>query len=377
MLWLVSAIATDIYRNVEMYDMLRGCFAIPFMGVMLVCGFALLHDDLMRLRWVVLGTFLSSLVAIFIFKPQVLYAMADKYDFAIEDIVSFKTYYAQVLRHGGCLIAAFLYNNMPLLVVLIQLAMGGFYLFSGSRSIFLVFVVCSLASYAGAFAFNSLRFMQRNLVISFIGISIIISGAKNIYKYATVEGWLGDQELIKYEEQSRSKIGLLAGRSEFIGALAAIKDSPVLGHGSWPVDYKMYRRRIMVWLGDGEAVDIYDANLQRTGRLGAIPSHSHIWQGWVWHGFFGGLFWVMILFWVVKYLLKGIHLLRPLLAYNLIIMVSAIWGLLFSPFNNRSGWGILLATVAVTLREVERREASKRAGNAINVDAPWDGRFRR
>jgi hypothetical protein len=374
--WFLSALLTDlVWRQSRLYDMLRGCTAIVFLAVMLICTYALIHDDLMRLRWIAVGTFLSGVLAIFVFQPQVLYGLAEKLGAGdVAEVMEFKTYYVHVWNAFAQAAAAVFYSRAPALVVALQCAVGALHLREGSRSAFLVALVAALGSYVGRYAFPALRAVQRNMVAFVIAAVLCAFGVEALYGHAAASGWMGEQERRKYEAQSETKIGLLSGRAEFIGALAAIRDSPLLGHGSWALDDRMYRRKILEWLEDEKGLERYERDARLGLHLRTVPTHSHIWQAWVWHGLAGGVFWIAILAWMFRYLVQGIHLCRPLLAYNLMITVSSFWSILFSPFYNRPRWGTLLATIAVTLAEVDRRRQERRRGTGVPPDAPWDGK---
>ncbi len=373
-LWLVSALLTDLmFRKTDVYDLLRGCAAIPFLGAMLVCAYGLLHDDLMRVRWLALGVALSSIMAIFVFQPQALYGRALTYNLELSEVINYKTYYVQVWSNCIRAVSALLYWRFPLLVVIAQLSVGVLNLFEGSRGAFLYTALAGIGSYSARFFYPTLRALQRNIVLTLLAASLIGWLAHAIYANAALSGWMGEAELSKYEMQSGSKIGLLAGRAEFIGALAAIKDSPIIGHGSWVRDWKGYKLRILEWLGAESELQSYYLVVRRKGTW-YIPTHSHLWQAWVWHGFLGGLFWMACLVWMIKFLKHGVHLCRPLVAYNLMVTIGLIWALLFSPFTYRPAWGVLLTIIAVTLGEVDRRRNMLRGGLPCNINAPWDGK---
>jgi O-antigen ligase len=226
----------------------------------------------------------------------------------------------------------------------------------------------------GRWAFPTLRRVQRSTGMILILSALLVFAAGKIYKMAALSGIMGEDEYRKYSLQSKSKIGLLSGRTEVVTGLMAIGDSPILGHGSWPWDEKQYRRQTMEMIGALDMLDEYMTRVRQLGVFEYIPTHSHFVQAWVWHGFLGGVFWIYVLIFLFRFFCDGIHLYRPLLAWFAIVYLSAIWALIFSPISSRFSWGVLISVAALGLAEAERRRRMRLAGIPLDPDAPWDGR---
>ncbi len=375
-LWLISALYTDfVWRNTYRNDALKGCFAIPFLMVTLICAYELLYDDLMRLKYIVVGTFISFIISVYAFQAQSLIGLAEVANQSLESVITFKTVYVAVLGAGIKTFVIFAYSRAAILVVFAQIAFGGVCLLEGSRSAFMSCLMGASGSYAGRYMRNTFRLLQNNILLFLVGGLLLATVSKAVYKSVVTSGAMGNAELEKFEEQSDSKLGLLSGRSEFFSACLAVKESPFIGHGSWPIDVRQYRRRLLEWVNDSEGLEQLERQ-QAISGLGLIPAHSHILQAWVWHGFLGGVFWIAVLFWLYRFLSEAVQLVPSLLAYNLMVSVSAFWSIMFSPFQNRTGWGVLLATIALFLAEVKRRKNLRKAGMGIPVNAPWDGKTR-
>jgi len=372
-LWFLSAVITDFYRQTSQNDALRGIFALPFLFAVFIVAFALLWDDLSRVRWMVLGLALSSLISVFVFQPAALIGRAEAYRVDVTAIADFKTVYASVLLWASLAVAALCYRKWPRITALILFAAGGYSLLEGSRSIFIVLFVSGIGAWIAARHFSVLRAAQRRLAVMVISLSILAVVATEIYAYSVERGWLGKGERDKYEMQSDTDLGLLSGRGGFFAAALVIKDSPILGLGSWAIDRNNYNWQFMQMIGDRDGVK----GLRYQGEELFAPAHSHLMQAWVWHGFLGGAFWIYVLVLIFRYFRHAIHLCRPLIAFDLLLMIGALWDLLFSPFSNRPRWGILFAVLVLTLGEASRRERQKLAGEAIDVEMPWDGLWAR
>jgi len=372
-LWVVSAIITDLYRETETRDALKGIFALPFLGAVFIIAVALLWDDLMRVRWIALGMALSGIISLYAFQVQSVVGLAESTGVDLEEVMNFKTYYAGVVFLIVGALVILLFRNWPRLTIWILLVSSVIFLYGGLRSGFLSLLLSAGGAWLAQNRFLSLRAIQRDTMI--LVIVAIIGGlvAMETYVYAIESGWLGEDEERKYEMQTDSNIGLLEGRAEFIGALLAIKDSPLIGYGSWAVDKENYGAQMLEYIDDREAADIrYRKSMEKNLYM---PTHSHIWQAWVWHGFLGGLFWMFILVLMVRFFKYAIHLCRPLIAYFILLLTTSGWDLFFSPFQSRPRWGMVFAIVVLGLMEVERRLRSAPEGTVPDMETPWDGKW--
>ena len=86
---------------------------------------------------------------------------------------------------------------------------------------------------------------------------------------------------------------LVGGRPETLVAIQAIRDSPILGHGSYPVDpkYLALKSRIQYEHGYSDSDDPEDIVDP------VIPTHSHLTMAWVESGILGAFVGSMFLFW--------------------------------------------------------------------------------
>ncbi len=375
-LWMVSAIITDLYRETETKDALKGIFALPFLGAVFIIAFALLWDDLMRVRWIAFGMAISGIISLYAFHAQSVIGRAESMGAALTEVMNFKTYYAGIVFLVISALVALLFHNWPRLTVWILLASSTVFLYGGSRSGFLVLLLGAGGTWLAQNRFLSLRAIQRNTVMIVIFAAIGGLIAMETYAYAVNRGWLGEEEERKYEEQTDSEIGILEGRADFIGALLAIKDSPIIGYGSWAKDERNYMAQTMRYIGDEESARMaYRRSMMR--KVG-MPTHSHLGQAWVWHGFLGGLFWIFILVLMIRFFKYAIHLCRPLIAYFILLLTTSGWDLFFSPFSQRPRWGVVFAVMILSLAEVERRRKKvSLTSTKFDEGERWDGKWER
>lgn len=135
---------------------------------------------------------------------------------------------------------------------------------------------------------------------------------------------------------------LVGGRAEVVSSTQAIKDSPILGHGSWAKDSKLVNQTPAL-----------------SPDASTIPTHSYLLQSWVWAGLLGGVFWLAI-FGIAGWMVANLYAFKPGLAPLIVFStVLLIWDIGFSPYGSSArilaSYGIALCLVG--LRLMRRDEA--------------------
>jgi hypothetical protein len=100
------------------------------------------------------------------------------------------------------------------------------------------------------------------------------------------------------------------------------------------------------------------------GSYGLIPGHSHIIGAWIWSGILGLVFWIFMV-WVVLKAIFRVTTLKPRLApvYTW-FLISMFWDIWFSPFaSTRRLTEAFLIVVMMDLPPVKR----------FAVARPWNG----
>lgn len=154
--------------------------------------------------------------------------------------------------------------------------------------------------------------------------------ANHAIQFAAERGLFEYDLAQKFETQSQGKLGVLfGGRPETLVAIQAIRDNPIIGHGSFAVDpkYLELEQDIQYEYGYTDTdtpEDVYPS----------IPTHSHLTMAWVESGILGGAFWIYILVLTIRAILR-ISLLRPTLApLYCYLLVNFVWDVLYSPFGS-------------------------------------------
>lgn len=325
--WLLSAIATDLYRGTEMTNSLKGAGNIALWICCLIAMCIVLSENPTRIRSFSVGVFFSSVIALYYFRPSSLESLLAAQE---EETLSFRSAYVGVLSYGMVAVSLLLSRRTSLLCA--GLLLGGVVCFlNGSRSVGLSF--CS----AGAvlpllinYSKQGHRQLARGTWLA-LPLLVIMGGLVSYgYSQAASTGLLGEGEQDRYLAQSQSKIGILQGRSEFASAILAIADSPILGHGSFVRDTNEYRLKGAELLG----ITPHPTIVAKCHEMN-IPGHSHIWGFWIWHGLLGAVFWIYVLLFVVKFIKKYMLLEPEYLPFLLLICLGFCWSILFSPFGSR------------------------------------------
>jgi hypothetical protein len=163
-------------------------------------------------------------------------------------------------------------------------------------------------------------------------------------KYAAQRGFFEQSENEKFIGQAGGDYGVLVGgRPETLVAIQAIRDSPIIGHGSFPfgLKYMQLKQDIQYEHGYSNTDDPEELDYP------VIPTHSHLTLAWVEGGILGGICWIYILILTLRGLMR-LSTLRPHLAplYSY-LLVSFLWDILYSPFGSvnriRAAFYILLS----------------------------------
>ena len=136
------------------------------------------------------------------------------------------------------------------------------------------------------------------------------------------------------------------GRPEGLVAARAIMDSPILGHGSYAVDYKYYEllQEYRYRFGYAEGDDAED--VEEPG----IPTHSHLTMSWVEGGFLASLFWFYMLMLIARCIIRLTETPHPLGPFYMYLLISLTWDILFSPFGlTRRMWEAFLLVIMINL----------------------------
>lgn len=320
-IWLAGQVVTDLVRQSDPNDFLRGWAKITLFAIQLATLWIWLPRRRVYFAAFAVGLGIATVYSV----PEEFIGYQWKFGWGK----------ALVLIILGCLIfAAKAFPRVRYAGPAILLLLSLFLLLQAARSAFGVLFIAAIIV-AAALLFTNIESLRRRVsgrlfAMMLLGGVAVASGATTIYGYAAESGTLGRDALVKYRDQTSGEVPLLlGGRSESFVSVQAIVDSPVIGHGSWARDpyYVGLHHATKVQLG----LPIFDAE---RGKRDLIPSHSYLLGAWVESGVAGGLFWLWVLtlpFLATYSLLKRDEILATLIAYS---AIDLLWSVLFSPFGS-------------------------------------------
>jgi hypothetical protein len=316
LLWLAAQVLTDVIRQSPAEDYSRGWSKI-LLTVTHFATIALLVRQSQR-RFILYGTGLALGGVLTFYLAPGDYAEGSPWKFGLGAPITILV----------CLIAGMLARRSRIVAVTMITTMGAMNVYLGSRSLGALCAASVIYSYfqlSPQLADRRLRKLQTVLTVGCLAAGAW--GISAMYTYGVQRGWFGEEALQKYEVQSSGDAGiLLGGRNEFLAAGSAIRDSPLIGHGSWAKDpkYKAILYDRLAELGYRKMGPELESDL--------IPAHSHLLGAWVESGIMGAVFWCWALW------LTGSALLRasgrePLFPFLAFIAMLQLWNVLFSPYG--------------------------------------------
>jgi hypothetical protein len=315
-IWFIGQVLTDITRGTESDDFLRGWARIAFFLTNFV-GLSILLSDRRSSMFSYLAGFAASGIIAYIYLPSE-YALSFPFKFG----------YGPSLAIFAVLLSWYLRALFPLQigisitpVVLVSVLS----ILQGARSQGLILLLCAAVTYSKS---RLSRVKSTPLKAGILILTAIagVSAVYFLYSALAVDGYLGQEERDKYLLESSGELGLISGRAEIFSSLRAIRDAPIIGHGSWAknAEYVLYLQDVLASYG----VDMY---YDETNNV--IPTHSHLFGSWVEAGIFGAICWAYVLYFIGKCcsrVMKSESSIDVLVLYIIILMS---WDILFSPFG--------------------------------------------
>ena len=355
-LCIVGAWLSSLYNGTPTRFMFRGV-ASPFSVFCIACVFHhILSQDFKAFRWFFLGAAFSGVISVFAFQRGSSIAKHGELLTGEEAFESVTTYSLFWLVQIGT------WLNLPLQSWYLKtpkwygIAFGLWFmlygLFSaGSRSGLLVaalflFLICIAGKTR-----QSMMFMKKHFVtfmVIFLTIGPIVA---TFYKYAAINGYMGEGAHDKYMRQTGGKSGLLnllkGGRGEFFVGLAACIEKPIMGYGPWARDNDGFLYRYIQENGSDESLENYNRAI-KYGITPGLPSHSYVITFWLWFGILG-LICMLYTGWLYFTTLKNrMHVVPELYGYFAFMLPSVAWAWFFSPFGNRTGSTLLMVLCLFT-----------------------------
>ncbi len=322
--WLLGTIIADLHFSSPLTNRLKGTARVVFFCLNFM-ALAILIDN--RTRRIVIFALSLALVMARI-----------GLGFAGEFSLIWKFGLSGAVAILALLVSSYYYARRRYAVCfLISLALAGLNLYYGFRSQLVVHLVAAVLVLP---LFESTRMTgsggQAGLRRFRVIVLLLLAGgaayaANAAIRYAAEAGIFDESLSAKFEGQANGDYGVLVGgRPETLVAIQAIRDSPILGHGSYPVERKYLEQRQDIQYEHGYS----DSDDPEDNEDPVIPTHSHLTMAWVESGILGGICWIYLFILTFRAVMQLGALRPPLAPLYGFLLVWFLWDILYSPFGS-------------------------------------------
>lgn len=350
LLVVVGCVVACISNHTGTAFVIRGMAVACLLPCTVVVSHWMLRRDMGGFKWMLIGAAISSVLCTFVFQKSVEVTMAAggmSGERAVNAIMSGPIYWTHRLGHLLNAIPKGWYLQCPVIVsVFVPLFMAGFSMLttvSGRGMALGAIATAVILLYGG----KKREIIFRRLCNRFwilCGVAIVgIMCIHNLYRISATNGWLGEDALKKYEQQTRGDTGIMAlllgGRMDSFCGLIACVDKPIVGFGPWARDEYGYTAEFLNKYGTYDDYVQFTKNEEWNLSLGKgynlIYCHSHITQFWVWFGLAGLLFWMYVIFVLARFLKQDCWVVPQWFYWLAASIPGFLWGVLFVPWSER------------------------------------------
>ena len=367
MLVMIGCAVACIANHTAPLFVLRGMAVTCLLPCTVVVGHWMLRRDMGGFKWMLIGTAISSVLCTFVFQKSVeltMHARGMAGSDAATAIMAGPIYWINRLGVMLNAIPKGWYLQCPTFVSIgIPLFMAGFSMLTSvsGRSA----ALCAIGSAALIFIGGKKRETIKRRFCNKFGLwcCVAIIGIfcmYTLYRVAATQGWLSDEALDKYEYQTAGKSGIMSlvmgGRGDSFIGLLACRDKPIVGWGPWAEDVGWrYRDEFLSKYGNENdyriLLRVMNENYYDSGKRNLISAHAYITEFWVWCGIFGLLFWLYVIFVLIRYLRQDSWVVPQWFMWIASAIPGYFWGIFFSPWTDRIG-GIVFIVACLMARAV-------------------------
>lgn len=325
--WLFSEILSDVHAGTSPVDRAKGMARILFFGIDLATISVLVGSNLRRIKIFALGLVIMYLV----------------------DAKGASGYFGagpewKMYLFFACGIALFLLSSPSFargryLLVWISiafLAVTSVYLGARSATLFSLVAAAPMATRTLS-RFGIVGKSPRQRAFKFILLAILAIGAawaaQKAVRVAMRSGIYDAAQDAKFQQQDAGKLGVLfGGRPEGLVAIRAIRDSPIIGYGSYASNpkYTVMLQDFRYKYGYADTDAISEENSEGEPL---IPAHSHITMAWIDGGVLASFIWFYLLWVCGRSIVRLTDVFHPLAPLYCFLFISMFWDILFSPFG--------------------------------------------
>ena len=323
-LWLFGVVLSDYNAHSERIETGKSVAQILVLLVLLYWMFSWMIQDISRITFYIIGYAFSSLPRYF-FLPAI-FDHSDPWKFVFGPNIT--------------LLIFLLIGRMKLNLTTIYLLIAGLIsldLILGSRSLAIITLLTLITYRTSPFAKDR---VFGTLIIALIS-TISLYSFNQVYVNLAMQGKLGQHQQTKYFQQSQAGPILLSGRSELLYELGAISETSFLGLGSNPFITSNILEKVIAMENRFGVEHNYTTSYLNYISNGKVPSHSMIFSAWFEGGVLAGLFWIYILFTVLRWFLKISTNSQPFGLLSKYLAINFFWAIFFSPLG--AGSRVILA----------------------------------
>jgi hypothetical protein len=357
--WFLGTQIADTYNGMPAYNRMKGTARVVFFILDFMALATLINNKSRRI--LVFALSLATLLFV------------GSFEFAGDFLLQWKFGLSHAFAMGLLLVSSYYYKQRRYWVCFsIAAALAAINFRYGFRSQLVIHVVSAILilpifdnTQTKATGARGYEHTLRVLVLLALS-GVVVYGANAAIKYGAENGFFDESTNAKFQTQSEGDYGVLVGgRPETLVAIQAIRDNPIIGHGSFPFGYKYLQLKQDIQYEHGYS----DSDEPEETEFPIIPTHSHLTMGWVEGGILGGICWIYIFVLVLRAVLRLTTLrphLAPLYSY---LLVNFLWDILYSPFGSvnrmRAAFFILLSYFILRMSPADAVEASRSAVRTI------------
>lgn len=362
LLVILGCVVASVANHTPAMFVLRGFAVTCIVACSIIFSHWILRRDPGGFKWYILMLPVSAILSTFVFQQSVEVMM---YGEKTEEIMSGPIFWISRLQHLVLAPTKGWYLQTPWFInILAPLAVAIFSIMTSisGRSAALAAIGFVAFVIIGGKKRRTISRFSRHFWRICVGGALLVVAMYYGYKLSASQGWLGEDARKKYELQSDGGSGgigrlILGGRGDSFIGLLACRDKPIIGWGPWAMDENGYAEEFIEKYGTLEDVEEmirmreWRAKYGITTRL--LSCHAYITEFWAWYGIFGLIFWLYVLFVLLRYLKQDVVAVPQWYAWLACSVPGLLWGIFFSPLSDR--FGIPLFVVACLMARAVRK----------------------
>lgn len=365
-LMIATVVSSVFNHNLQWFVLLKVELLFYSIFAFVVVFHRLLRNNIPGIRWLLLGLFISLIIKVFAFDPTITTSASGS--LAIEDGVGIASvdgplFWLTRLAALGRAISGGWYLSVPIPVTAIYFLGTTAFVATrtvSGRSALATLLAGVLLQVLGRKSHASIKTFSKYFVFIIPVLALAGGLIKGTYSYAASHGYMGEEAQTKYEMQTAKGSSLLkilmAGRIEFFVCARALLDQPLMGFGASPYTSQPYYEDFLYQYGTTEEIQRYQLAVTRRGNTrGRLPLHSFVWSFWAYCGLPGVLFWLYVLWLILRYMTRYAPAVPRLFGYLALMTPLMVWDILFSPYTQRFTFPLYITCILLVKSVYQRR----------------------